>query len=660
MIRPPFLTLPLVAAIGAACLWTIAALAALPAAQWVLPVAGPQDLSPEQILFAFGLMPRAVIALLIGALLGLSGALMQAVLRNPLADPTTLGVASGAQLALVCATLLWPNMLALGPGPVALVGGGLAALIVMALGARRGFAPVTVTIAGMLVGMLASAISTALTLGQGHYLLSLVIWNGGALSQDSWHGVTRLTVVLVLGAAGAALLVRPLVALSLGGATAKALGAQVGAIRVAALALAVFVSAMVSAEVGLVGFVGLAAPALARRLGARSVAQVLLAAPPAGALLLWLVDSALLALAAFGLPELPTGALTGLIGGPLLIALLPRLRNIVPPEAERNDTLPPRAPHPWRRVALLACAAVAFAVLSLFGTRGPEGWGVISGAIAASFVPLRATAILAAAAAGALLALSGAALQRVTANPMAAPEVLGVTGGAALGYAATLFLLPAPSPVALALGSSGGAAATLIILSAYAARSDMAPARLLLAGLAIGAFASALLAAIMASGDPRAWSLLGWLAGSATRVSVAGAMALAAMAVAALGAALLLSRWFDILPLGSGVAQGLGVPLGTVRLAVVLAAGLATGAASVLVGPVSFVGLMAPHIARSLGLLRPAPFLAASWCLGALLMSLAAFGARTASYPYDLPLGLFATLIGTPWLFIALLGRRHA
>ena len=243
---------------------------------------------------------------------------------------------------------------------------------------------------------------------------------------------------------------------------------------------------------------------------------------------------------------------------------------------------------------------------------------------------------------------------------MAAPEVLGVTGGAALGYAATLFLLPAPSPLTLALGSSGGAAATLIILSAYAARSDMAPARLLLAGLAIGAFASALLAAIMASGDPRAWSLLGWLAGSATRVTVAGAMALAAMAVAALGAALLLSRWFDILPLGSGVAQGLGVPLGTVRLGVVLAVGLATGAASVLVGPVSFVGLMAPHIARSLGLLRPAPFLAASWCLGALLMSLAAFGARTASYPYDLPLGLFATLIGTPWLFIALLGRRHA
>ncbi|WP_339760129.1 Fe(3+)-hydroxamate ABC transporter permease FhuB [uncultured Sulfitobacter sp.] len=650
----------LVAALCSAALWGIAALNALPFSQWVLPFADSDALLPEQIFFAFGLIPRAVIALIIGALLGLSGALMQAVLRNPLADPTTLGVASGAQLSLVFATLIWPEALALGRGPVALFGGGLSALIVMALAARRGFAPVTVTIAGMLVGMLASAISTALTLGQGHYLLSLVIWNGGALSQDSWHGVFRLIGVLILGGAGAAILVRPLVVLSLGGATAQALGARVGLIRVASLALAVILSAMVSAEVGLVGFVGLAAPALVRRLGARSVTQVLLASPLAGAGLLSVVDSGLMALVAFGGPTLPTGALTGLIGGPVLIALLPKLRNIVPPETERNNTLPPRAKHPWRRVALLACATLVLTVLSLFGGRGPDGWGMISGDIAATFLPLRATAILAAASAGALLALSGAVLQRVTANPMAAPEVLGVTGGAALGYAATLFLFPAPSSFALALGSSTGAAVTLIVLSAYATRADMAPARLLLAGLAVGAFASALLAAIMASGDPRAWSLLGWLAGSAARATVSGALALSVMAVIGLGGALLVSRWFDILPLGADVARGVGLPVGRVRLGLVLGAGLATGAASVLVGPVSFIGLMAPHIARSLGLLRPAPFLAASWCLGALLMCLAAFGARTASYPYDLPLGLFATLIGAPWLFIALLGRRHA
>lgn len=645
---------------SALALWSFAALITLPLSQWAAPFADPATLLPEQIFLAFGLMPRAVVALLIGALLGLSGALMQAVLRNPLADPTTLGVASGAQLALVAATLLWPEVLVLGRGPIALLGGASAAGLVMALGARRGFAPVTVTIAGMLVGMLASAISTALTLGQGQYLLSLVIWNGGALSQDSWHGVVRLSVALILGGVGATFLARPLVVLSLGGATAKSLGAQVGVTRFAALSLAVILSGMVSAEVGLVGFVGLAAPALVRRLGARSVAQVLMYSPLAGALLLSVADSALMVLAALGGPEMPTGALTGLIGGPLLIALLPKLRNNVPPATERSEGLPTRAKRPWNWVAALVVAALLVTGLSLFCGRGPNGWGVISGEIAATFLPLRATAILAAASAGALLALSGAVLQRLTANPMASPEVLGVTGGAALGYATTLFLLPAPSPFALALGSSTGATVTLIVLSAYAMRSDMAPARLLLAGLAVGAFASALLAAIMSSGDPRAWSLLGWLAGSASGTSLSGALALAVMAVTGLCAMLLVARWFDILPLGAGVARGLGLPLGRVRLGLVLGAGLATGAASVLVGPVSFIGLMAPHMARSLGLLRPAPFLAASWCLGALLMGLAAFGARTASYPYDLPLGLFATLIGAPWLFMALLGRRHS
>src|SRR5690606_38142871 len=98
-----------------------------------------------------------------GGCLGLAGALMQAVLRNPLADPTTLGTASGAQLALVAATIFAPGWLAGGALPVALAGAAAVTLAVLVLGARRGFAPVTVTIAGMLAGMLCSAVATALT-----------------------------------------------------------------------------------------------------------------------------------------------------------------------------------------------------------------------------------------------------------------------------------------------------------------------------------------------------------------------------------------------------------------------------------------------------------------------------------------------------------------
>lgn len=172
-------------------------------------------MSLDQILIGFGMMPRGVIALLAGAALGLSGAILQAVLRNPVADPTTLGISAGAQLALVMATMLTPDLLETGRWPIAMAGAGLAAGLVLLIGARRAFAPVTMVIAGMLVGMTTSAVATALTLARGEYLLSLVIWNGGSLVQQDWSGVRALTLVVLLGGIGAALLARPLRVLSL-------------------------------------------------------------------------------------------------------------------------------------------------------------------------------------------------------------------------------------------------------------------------------------------------------------------------------------------------------------------------------------------------------------------------------------------------------------
>ena len=174
----------LMAAALALILWGIAAQGLLPVAEWPAWPFRPDTMSLDQIRLAFGLMPRGVIALIAGAVLGLSGAILQVVLRNPVADPTTLGISAGAQLALVMATILAPGVLEIGRWPVAMAGAIAATALVMAIGARRAFAPVTMVIAGMLVGMTASAVATAITLARGEYLLSLVIWNGGSLVQQ--------------------------------------------------------------------------------------------------------------------------------------------------------------------------------------------------------------------------------------------------------------------------------------------------------------------------------------------------------------------------------------------------------------------------------------------------------------------------------------------
>nr|WP_231714353.1 Fe(3+)-hydroxamate ABC transporter permease FhuB [Paracoccus liaowanqingii] len=610
----------------------------------------PAVMSLDQIRMGYGLMPRGVIAWLAGAALGLSGAILQVVLRNPVADPTTLGISSGAQLALVLATIIAPALLEGGRWPIAMAGGLAAAGLVLAIGAARAFAPVTMVIAGMLVGLTASAVATAVTLAQGQYLLSLVIWNGGSLVQQDWSGVRNLALVLALAGLAAAALARPLRVLSLGAEGAAGLGLNVAAMRLAAVVLAVWIAASVAAELGLIAFVGLAAPALARSLGARSIPALLVWSPVLGALILSLCDGLVLAVAGLGGETFPTGALTGLVGGPLLIWLLPRLRGSTPPGHERGEGPAPRLPRPRRLLAALAGVLLALTLVLLGIGRVPGGWAVLDADSLAAFLPMRLPRLIAAAASGAALALAGAILQRLTANPLASPEVLGVSGGAALGFAAVTFGVAAPAAVALTLGSLAGGALALAIVIAFTTRRDMPPERVLLAGIAVSALASAVLSAMMAVGDAQSWAILTWLSGSTGTVTMTGALALAALAGAVWLAALAARRWLALLPLGAGVAAGAGLNLPLVRLALVGLAGLATGAATLVTGPLSFVGLMAPHLARRIGLARPGDHLTGSALIGAGLMLAADFGARMAGFPYELPLGLFATLIGAPWL----------
>lgn len=645
----PRFWLPLVAAMAIA-LWLAAALRLLPFTDWPAFPFYPASQSLDQILLAFGLMPRGVIALLAGAALGLSGAILQAVLRNPVADPTTLGISSGAQLTLVLATILAPGLLEYGRWPVAMTGAAIAAGLVLLIGSRRAFAPVTMVVAGMLVGMTASAISTAVTLSQGEYLLSLVIWNGGSLVQQDWTGVRSLGLVLMTGWALAGLLARPLRVLSLGAEGASGLGMNVALVRLAAMALAVWIAASVSAELGLIGFVGLAAPALARTLGARGIPQLLLLSPVIGALILSICDGLVLAVAGATGEMFPTGALTGLIGGPLLLWLLPRLRGSTPPGTEAAEGPPPRLARPLRLLAGLAATLVLAALVLVWIGRVPGGWAVLDWQSFTAFLPMRLPRLIAAASAGAALAMAGAVLQRLTANPLASPEVLGVSGGAALGYGLVAFGAAAPTAVMLASGSMGGGAIALALVAIFVARRDMPAERVLLAGIAVSALASAVLAAMMAVGNMRSFAVLAWLSGSSSAIGMGAALSLATVALLLWLAAMAASRWLDILPLGLGVAGGLGLPLRRARFLLILLAGIATGAATILVGPLSFVGLMAPHMARRAGLSRPAHQVTGTALIGAGLMLAADFGARMVGFPYELPLGLFASLIGAPWL----------
>lgn len=610
-----------------------------------------------RMVLVYSTLPRLVTALLAGAALALSGALFQQVLRNPLADPTTLGVSAGANLALVVVSLFIPGLLGAGRDVVALLGSAAAAGIVVGFGARRGFSPYSLVLSGLVLSLWCGGLSAILIYLNQRYLASLFIWGSGSLAQQSW--VIPLSLVWKIGivAVVCALVIRPLSLLDLGESNSSALGVRLARLRLVVVACAVALAAFVTSAVGVIGFIGLVAPTIARLCGARRPTQLIFWSPLIGAGLLFFAD-ATLQLAAGGLGEfLPTGAVTAIFGSPLLLALLPRLKI-----RHRIQQAPiSQRPRQWNETGVILVAAIGILALfafSLFVGRGPGGsWAVVSGEFFNEILAIRSPKILAALASGAMLAVAGSILQRLTGNEMASPEVLGISAGATFGVAIALF--------AIAPGFSGqfafavfGAILVLAVILLSARRSNFAPERVLLAGIALSAMVDAVVGVLSSTGDPRAVLLMRWMSGSTYLVDGKTASAELAIAAAVIAVALLARRWLDILPLGPAPSAAVGVPLARSRLALFGLAGLMTAAATLTVGPLSFVGLMGPHLAREAGLRRALPQIIGAALIGGGLMVAADFVGRTIAAPYQIPAGLVAALIGAPFLMF-LLGRRR-
>ena len=618
----------------------------LPGALWWQALFSPELDDARQAVVHFSWLPRLAICLLAGAALGLAGTLMQQVLRNPLASPTTLGVASGAQLALMMVTLLAPSWLLIGREWVAMAGGSLAMGLVFALAWRRQLNPVVIVFAGLVINLYLAAISMGLLLFFQEELKGLLVWGSGSLAQNSWSGVGYLLPRLLLAAMLAVVLVRPLAVLELDDASARSLGVSLKHLRFAGLGLAVFITACVVSVVGLIGFIGLAAPAMVRLLGVRKLAQRLLWAPILGALLLAATDLLLQTLSRFWPVLIPTGAMTALLGAPLLLWLIPRL-GFKQSSPKANSSLQlARHPAPTRLVGLMVLGLAAAVIASLLFGQGMGGWGWPSWLRWQAQLEWRLPRTLAAGAAGVLLALAGTLLQRVSNNPMASPELLGVSGGTFMGVIAAALLLPAlPLPMML-LGGLVGAFACLLLLVLINRRNGFQPERILLSGIAITALFEPLQAIALANGDLWVQQLLSWMSGSTYYVTPPVAYGLTGLALLMLAACLLVSRWLDLMPMGPAVATALGIHLGRAQLTILLLVAVLTASATMVIGPLSFAGLLAPHLARLMGLVRARWHLLGAAGCGALLMVSADWIGQQILFPQEVPVGLVSTLLG--------------
>ncbi|MBN9047502.1 MAG: Fe(3+)-hydroxamate ABC transporter permease FhuB [Rhizobiales bacterium] len=622
----------------------------LPSSLWLKAVLAPSVSVPAQLLFHHSFLPRIAMALIAGAALALAGTIFQHVLRNPPAEPGTLGVSAGAQLAL-STTLLWmPGLIGFAQGFVALAGSAVALMIVLALASARSFSPAVLIVAGLIVSLAAGSASAVLVVLNHDYLNSLFLFQSGSLAQNGWQPARNLLIETAGIGLLCALLVRPLDLMGLEDDGARSLGVPVQRIRVVLLALAVGLSACVTSAVGVIGFIGLAAPALARALGARTLRQRLVLAPLLGASLLLLTDQVVQMLT-FIPQEIPTGAATGLIGAPLLIWLVFRMRTQVAIPRGEADISPRRTGPALRRLMIGVALALATGLaVALFVGRTPDGWHMTSWPEFELLSPWRTPRVFASLACGAMLAAAGVLMQRMTGNAMASPELLGISSGATVAVILAMLMIPGFNPAWTVPAACTGAALTLTALMGVSGRSSFAPERLLLVGVALASFMSAISSIALTSGDPRTGMLLTWMSGSTYGVTATQAGIACALAVVTLALAPFAARWLEILPLGTSSARGVGMNVGVARLVLLLLTALATAAATLVVGPLSFVGLMAPHMARMLGLRRPMVQLFGAAMLGALIMVVADWLGRNVLFPWQVPAGLIATLIGAPYL----------
>jgi len=269
-------------------------------------------------------LPRVATGLLVGAAFGLAGALTSSVVRNPLATPDVVGVTAGASAAAVAVLLGGWDV----PLPMAAFGGGLlVATVVGALSWRDGFSGPRLVLVGIGMGAAASAVTSYLLVrAEVVEAQRAVLWLTGSLNGRGWEHVRPVALALLLLVPLALVLSRALSTLGLGDDVARGLGTRVPVARVGLMVVAVALAAVATSSAGPIAFVALVAPQVARHL-AGTPGPPLGASAALGALLV--VSADLLGrtgIAAAGGPaaELPVGAVTALVGAPVLLVLLRR------------------------------------------------------------------------------------------------------------------------------------------------------------------------------------------------------------------------------------------------------------------------------------------------------------------------------------------------
>lgn len=269
-------------------------------------------------------LPRALLAILVGACLSSAGALLQSVMRNPLADPGTIGVSAGAGTAAVAILLLFPNLTYSVP-VFAFVGAAFACVLIYMLAWKDGVNPVRIILSGVAVNSVLGGFNSFLQLQNSDNLSGVLAFMNGSLSGRNWTHVQVMAIYAAIGLILTFLCIRNANALQLGDEMAKNLGVRVNASRICLSAVSAFLAAATVSEVGMIGFVGLCAPHIARMLVGSDYKILIPTSIFTGSLMVLFADT--LGRSIWPGTEIPVGVMMSVFGGPFFLYMLRKRGN---------------------------------------------------------------------------------------------------------------------------------------------------------------------------------------------------------------------------------------------------------------------------------------------------------------------------------------------
>lgn len=623
-------------------------------AQWQLALNPDVASEFRDVFFVQAQLPRLCITLLVGAMLGLTGSLMQQLTQNNLTSPLTLGTSSGAWLALVIVNIWFVDWVADYSALAAMVGALVAFGLIVSIAGVRNMTGLPVVVSGMVINILLGSVATAIIILNAQFAQNIFMWGAGNLTQYSWEWfewlLPRTAVAMII----IAIAPRILTLLKLGqeGATARGLSVMpaFGGLMLLGIWL---VSASITA-VGIISFIGLLTPNIARAMGARTPRDELISSLLLGAVLLLVTDSAAIFLSLWLEETIPSGVAAAAIGAPALIWFT---RKKLTATDQLNLSMSQGKTHLSK---LAVWGIVAMAVIGIFAyafiTHGANG---IQFATPGEFQwQLRWPRMVTALSVGIALSIAGIILQRIVYNPLASPDILGVSSGATFAIIITGVIVGS----VLAAFNWGiaflGSMTVLMLLLVIGKRSHFNPSNFVLSGIALTALLEALVQFALAQGSGDSYEILLWLTGSTYRVTGTTALFLLLAVLLLLVGVFAISRWLTLISIGRAFSNARGLNPSSANTIMLTIVALLCAISTATVGPISFVGLVAPHMTMMLGARRIKEQLVVGSLVGATLMIWADWVGQIAIYPSQIAAGTLVAILGSTYFLFLMLKSK--